>query len=415
MFVAIVVLPTPPFGLKTTTIWARHGPQSSRWNGFGLHDRTAAVVDGVGHGGASPRSASGVTPPIRPGEVLVVERRLGDRRGQPVECPGRNDHEGRDRPSTFVEEGVVLERLPEIAFPVEDRDGDVRTRVEPGPPIWSGVSTEIDFEPGPVQLGDVTGPRWGAVGGVDWWRDGPLDGPTCWKKINPHDSGSRAVTLMTPSPVLVTRAWKPGRLGIMSRSDHVGAVSDREDELAVEAGETPTDWTPAARPRWRLKLAMDATLTRPTTTTWVVVEGPNSRAWRSGYRTPSGTGAEALREGILADVGDLFLLGDGAGGRFGLGGVEAGLTERLEARIGLRRRAPRTSTSSVAKASDAMMSRGRSGSGARIVAEEHLADAQESRAVAGRGPAGVEGRGARSWQASRLTRPCVGRMPKRPQ
>ena len=32
MFVAIVVLPTPPFGLKTTTIWARR-PQSSRWTG----------------------------------------------------------------------------------------------------------------------------------------------------------------------------------------------------------------------------------------------------------------------------------------------------------------------------------------------------------------------------------------------
>ena len=150
MFVAIVVLPTPPLGLKTTTICARR-PQSSRWSGLGLHDRPAAVVDGVGpdeHGLDAPAERLGR---VGPGEVLVVERGLGDGRGQPVERAGRDDHEGRDRPPVLVEQGVVLERGPEVALPVEDGHRDIGARVEEGFHLVGRVDRD-DLEPGPVQL-----------------------------------------------------------------------------------------------------------------------------------------------------------------------------------------------------------------------------------------------------------------------
>ena len=68
----------------------------------------------------------------------------------------------------------------------------------------------------------------------------------------------------------------------MSRSETSAPWATAKTNSPSGPEETPTDWTPVARPRWRLKLAMEATLTRPTTTTWVVAAGPDLEAWRSG-------------------------------------------------------------------------------------------------------------------------------------
>ena len=44
---------------------------------------------------------------------------------EPVERPGRNDHERRDLSTLLVKERVVLERRVEVGLAIEDGDGDV--------------------------------------------------------------------------------------------------------------------------------------------------------------------------------------------------------------------------------------------------------------------------------------------------
>ena len=96
--------------------------------------------------------------------------------------------------------------------------------------------------------------------------------------------------------------------------------------------ETPTDWTPATRPRWRLKLAMLATLTRPTTTTWVCAALPAAPLPLAGHEA-----GEPGGERVVADLRDLLVARRlGAGERLGLGGVVVRRqAERREARIAL--------------------------------------------------------------------------------
>ena len=138
---------------------------------------------------------------------------------------------------------------------------------------------------------------------------------------------------MTPSAEFVTRAWKPGRLGMASRRTTSAPWVTAKTNSPSGPDETPTDWTPATRPRWRLKLAMLATLTRPTTTTWVVRRRRPRGARVRGARDEAG---EARGEGVVADLGISSSLGAGAGDRLGLGGVEVRRqAERREARIGL--------------------------------------------------------------------------------
>ena len=95
-FVATVVLPTPPFGLKTAITVARRcqAPSSDR---AGLDHRARAVVDG------HRPDAHRLDPPaervrrVRPGEELVAGVGPGRARGHRVEGPRRQDHERRDR------------------------------------------------------------------------------------------------------------------------------------------------------------------------------------------------------------------------------------------------------------------------------------------------------------------------------
>ena len=121
--VAIVVLPTPPFGLKTTMTVARRaqqsdstgppwriGPEPSSTVWLRMHIASTRQRSDSAEYGRVKYSSSTLLP--------------SDWR-QPIERPGRDDHQGRDRPAGVAEQAVVLERLVEVGLAVEDRDGDV--------------------------------------------------------------------------------------------------------------------------------------------------------------------------------------------------------------------------------------------------------------------------------------------------
>ena len=65
--------------------------------------------------------------------------------------------------------------------------------------------------------------------------------------------------------------------------------------------DTPTFLTPGRRPTWRLNVAMLATLTSPTTTTWVDSIGAGLAGASSGGAAGSGAGAEGSAAGADAD------------------------------------------------------------------------------------------------------------------
>ena len=136
-FVAIVVLPTPPFGLKTTTIgraglqpsvsigppW-RTGPLPSSTVWLRMHiASTRQRIDSAEYGRVKYSSST----PLPPAAV------------QPVEGRGGDDHQGRDRAAALAEQRVVLERLVEVGLAVEDRDGDVAAARRGAPPARRGA------------------------------------------------------------------------------------------------------------------------------------------------------------------------------------------------------------------------------------------------------------------------------------
>ncbi len=128
--IEIVVLPTPPFGLKITTIDARFVQAAESRPLSDSMIGPVPVIDGVRpdeHRLDPPAERIGA---VGPGEVLVVDRRPRRRPGQLLEVARRDDHERRDVPAGLVEERVVLERLVEVALAVEDGQGEVTPRVE---------------------------------------------------------------------------------------------------------------------------------------------------------------------------------------------------------------------------------------------------------------------------------------------
>ena len=120
---ATVVLPTPPFGLKTAmTVAGCVQPSAS--SGAALQDGPGAVVDGLA------ADAHRLDPPaqrlggVGAGEVFVLDA-AARTRAELVERPGRHDHERRDRPAAVAQETVELERSVEVGLAVKDRDRDV--------------------------------------------------------------------------------------------------------------------------------------------------------------------------------------------------------------------------------------------------------------------------------------------------
>ena len=92
-FVAMVVLPTPPLGLKTAMMVARRAPAPSApapWRTGPLPSST------VWRGCTWPRPASGSIGGVGPGEVLVVDPLAVGFAGEAVEGPRRDDHECRE-------------------------------------------------------------------------------------------------------------------------------------------------------------------------------------------------------------------------------------------------------------------------------------------------------------------------------
>ena len=173
-FVATVVLPTPPFGLKTAMTVARVRPAVGL-DRAALEDRAGAVVDGLA------ADAHRLDPPaerlggVGPGEVLVLDVA---RASEPSwsRARWRDDHERRDGPAGVAQQRVVLERLVEVGLAVEDRDRDVaaarQERLE-----LVGVADGRDREAGVAQLG---GDRGGLArpAGRRRWPVGPRSQPS---------------------------------------------------------------------------------------------------------------------------------------------------------------------------------------------------------------------------------------------
>ena len=132
--------------------------------------------------------------------------------------------------------------------------------------------------------------------------------------------------------VPVTRAAKPGhgRDGVRNETSGRWVTLNTNSPSGPEATATPV--TPDRRPRWRLKLAMLATDTRPDTTTWVVRGSPSALA-SSGAR-------EQVREAV--GVGLLEPAGVDARVERGLGlGVERAVLGAVAPDDAARRRSPR--------------------------------------------------------------------------
>src|SRR5688500_2366237 len=249
----------------------------------GLDHRTRAVVNGGG------TNAHRLDPPaqridrVRSAEVLVLDAAAGAQSRQPIECPRREDHQRRDLAPAVAEQRVVLERCVEVALAIENRDGDVAARPEERVQIVRAVDRDR-IDRGVAQLGQHLA--------LFVCRESDGDGrsrhdsaPDVVPDDQWSDSGWWAVTLSVPSPDPVTRAWKLGRLGIASRRTMSVVWWTAKRNSPSGPDETPTDLTPASRPRWRLKLAMLATLTRPVTTTCVVTVSPEPLSLPPGSRS----------------------------------------------------------------------------------------------------------------------------------
>ncbi len=206
--------------------------------GARLDHRAAAVIDG--HLADQHR----LDPPaerlrrVGPGEVLVVCPGAPRRAGEPIERPRRHDHQGRDVAPRHVEELVVLQRLVEVALAVEDRDAHVmsarqerfevgrapdRNRVEVGfaqhvNDVLALVVGQCDRDRGTCH----------GFGSLRVWED------------SAQSSGSRALTVTTPSSPPVILAWNPGRVGITSRSETSGSCWTRNRNSPSGPEETPT-------------------------------------------------------------------------------------------------------------------------------------------------------------------------------
>ena len=106
-FVAIVVLPTPPFGLKTAMTVAR-AVQLSASSGPLCRTGPGAVVDGLA------ADAHRLDPPaqglggVGAREVLVLDAAAGTA-AELIEGPRRDDHERGDGPPGVAQQPVVLE------------------------------------------------------------------------------------------------------------------------------------------------------------------------------------------------------------------------------------------------------------------------------------------------------------------
>ena len=148
-FVAMVVLPTPPFGLKTTMIVprGRSSPRSRRWPFWRIGPLPSSTVWLRMHiASTRQRIESGVS---RAGQVLVL--------GAVASCPAsrsnesaRDDHQGRDRRLAVVEDGVVLERLVEVGLAVEDGDRDIGARARIASSWRRARATSTTSNPAPA-------------------------------------------------------------------------------------------------------------------------------------------------------------------------------------------------------------------------------------------------------------------------
>ena len=253
-----------------------------------------------------------------------------------VEGARRDDHRAPGSPPAVVEELVVLERLVEVGLAVEDR----RRRCRGGGPGAPRAGRRVDArrrEAGARQLGETGSARRrkreddGGSG-----HDGPLGRST----VRPRASGSRAATLTTPSPVGRHAGAEAGQ----GRDDVLRSTS--ASWLTVKTNSpsgpevTPTDCTPATRPRWRLKPAMLATLTRPMTTTCVVRV---DSARRLARRHEAG---EAGGERLVGDRRDLLALASSGAAGLGLGGRAVSASASAAAKS--RARAPSVAIARVA-------------------------------------------------------------------
>ena len=207
----MVVLPTPPFGLKTAIVVALPMPAAEV---AALEDRAAAVVDGL-----AP-DAHRLDPPadrvgrVGPREVFVERVGLWPA-AQALEGARRDDGQGRDRPPGAGEHGVVGLGLGGIDLAIEDGQGDVATDVERLLELARRLDLD-DLETGREQLGG-DGRRLAE-------REGDGDGGTGHGGLlgdpggggQEPASGSCAATSRSPELPLSRRASKPGRATIAS-------------------------------------------------------------------------------------------------------------------------------------------------------------------------------------------------------
>jgi hypothetical protein len=138
MLTAIVVLPTPPFGLKTMTIWPRCSSGSSGpppiarlvLLQFRPHDPAVGVLDRD----LRPDEHGLYSPPERLGrvgasEVLVVDA-ASPGQAHAIEGAGGHDHQRRDVAILVVEQRIHLKRSVEVVLAVQDGDADVAAPVQ---------------------------------------------------------------------------------------------------------------------------------------------------------------------------------------------------------------------------------------------------------------------------------------------
>ena len=115
--VAIIVLPTPPFGLNTSKQLAAVTPVDVV--DAALEHGTAAVVDRDRTGYTSPRSATGRTPACTGASQVLVALVTGRLDVQAVERPDVDHENHRDVPPAVVQQRPALDTELEIALDVD--------------------------------------------------------------------------------------------------------------------------------------------------------------------------------------------------------------------------------------------------------------------------------------------------------
>ena len=243
--VAIVVLPTPPFGLNTAIDRRALAP--------------AVGLDARRSGGPGPLPSSTVwlrmhiastrqrmrLGRVGPGEVLVARRRpcVGDRaaRASAARRPSGPGSPGRRRAGARSTRATRRGRVSPSRMATAMSRRSARTRLELVRPARRRSASK------PASRSSAATGAASSAEGRRRWRDGPQVAPRAVGCGSGLGLGVVRGDVETPSSVPVTRASKPGRVGIASPAGRSPAPW-----LTVKTNspsgpdETPTDWQ---RPR----------------------------------------------------------------------------------------------------------------------------------------------------------------------